>query len=74
MIATGAFNQTTAERIGKAVLDPVIQASVTLKVDKALTAARRIQDEEELMEREAIKRNVNRKSTVTNIACRYWLS
>ena len=59
MIAADAFNQTTAERIGTAVLDPVLQASVTLKVDKALTAARRIQDEEELMEREAIKRNAH---------------
>lgn len=59
MIVANAFNQTTAVYISNAVHDPVIQASITLKVDKALTAARRIQDEEELMEREAVKRNAH---------------
>lgn len=59
MIAADAFNQSTSEHISNAVHDPVIQASITLKVDKALTAARRIQDEEELMECEAVKRNAH---------------
>ena len=59
MEAADEFNQHTNERVAQAVADPVLQASDILKVDKALTAARRIQDEEELMEREAIKRNAH---------------
>jgi len=59
MEAADEFNQLTNERAAQAVADPVLQASTLLKVDKALTAARRIQDEEKLMEREAIKRNAH---------------
>ena len=59
MEAADEFNSRTNELVAQAVPDPVLQSSTTLKVEKALTAARRIQGEEELMEREAIKRNAN---------------
>ena len=41
------------------VTDPVLHISTALKVEKALTAAPRIHAEEELMEREMIKRNAH---------------
>lgn len=59
MEAADDFNKRTNERVAQAVNDPELQVSTTLKVEKALTAARRIHDEEELMEREAIKRNAH---------------
>ena len=59
MEAADELNQSTNERMAQEVTDPVLQASTILKVDKALTSARRIHDEEELMEREAIKRNAH---------------
>ncbi|AIZ34745.1 MULTISPECIES: hypothetical protein [Pseudomonas] len=59
MEAADEFNSRTSELVVQAVPDPVLQSSTTLKVEKALTAARRIQGEEELMEREAIKRNAH---------------
>lgn len=59
MEAADEFNSRTSELVVKAVPDPVLQSSTTLKVEKALTAARRIQGEEELMEREAVKRNAH---------------
>ncbi|MGE1152241.1 hypothetical protein [Pseudomonas kitaguniensis] len=57
--AADEFNRRTSELVVQAVPDPVLQSSTTLKVEKALTAARRIHAEEELMEREAIKRNAH---------------
>jgi hypothetical protein len=59
MEAANELNQRTNERVAQAITDPVLQASTILKVDKALMAARRIHDEEGLMEREAIKRNAH---------------
>ena len=59
MEAANELNQRINERVTQAITDPVLQASTILKVDKALTAARRIHDEEELMAREAIKRNAH---------------
>lgn len=59
MNAANDFNQRTGELISQAATDPTYQASITLKVDKALTAARRIHYEEELMEAEAIRRNAH---------------
>lgn len=59
LAAADEFNQRTRERVAQAVADPVLQASTILKVEKTLTAARRIRDEEELMEREAVKRNAH---------------
>lgn len=41
------------------VTDPVPHSSTALKVEKALTAARSIHAEEELMEREVIKLNAH---------------
>ncbi|WP_256676076.1 hypothetical protein [Pseudomonas sp. Kh13] len=52
MEAADEFNSRTSELVVQGVLDPVLQSSTTLKVEKALTAARRIQGEEKLMERE----------------------
>jgi hypothetical protein len=57
MVAADAFNQTSNARVTEAVYDPSYQASTLLKVEKTLTAVRRIHDEEELMEREAIRRH-----------------
>ena len=57
--AANEFNSRTSELIAQAVTDPVLHDSIWLKVEKALTAGRRIRDEEELMEREAIKRNAH---------------
>lgn len=57
--AADELNSRTSELVAQAVPDPVLQNSTALKVEKALTAARRIQGEEELMEREAIKRNAH---------------
>lgn len=59
MSAANEFNQHIRELISQAVTEPVHQASITLKVEKALTAARRIHDEEALMESEAIRRNAH---------------
>lgn len=59
MEAADEFNKRTSELVADAVSDLMLQSSTTLKVEKALTAARRIHGEEELMAREAIKRNVH---------------
>ena len=59
MAAADEFNKRTSELVADAVSDPVLQSSTTLKVEKALTAARRIQGEVELIEREALKRNAH---------------
>ncbi|SAM30503.1 hypothetical protein [Pseudomonas sp. 1 R 17] len=40
--AADEFNSRTSELVVQAVPDPVLQSSTTLKVEKALTAARRI--------------------------------
>lgn len=57
--AADEFNQGMEERVKKALDDPQLQTSTILKVEKALKSGRRIRDEEELMEREAIKRNAH---------------
>lgn len=57
--AANQFNQHISERISQAVIDPIQRTSINLKVDKTLTAARRLRDEEALMENEAIKRNAH---------------
>ncbi|EKG29660.1 hypothetical protein [Pseudomonas avellanae] len=59
MSAADEFNQGIHDRVRQALDDPLLQTSTILKVEKALTAGRRIRDEEELMEREAIKRNAH---------------
>lgn len=59
MNAANEFNQRTSELIFQAVTDPTHLASITLKVEKALTAADRIRNEEDLMEAEAIRRNAH---------------
>lgn len=57
--AADAFNVDHANRVRLVESSPVIAASTLLKVGKALTAGRRLRDEEELMEREAIRRNAH---------------
>ena len=59
MTAADDFNQGIHDRIRQALDDPQLQTSTILKVEKTLTSGRRIRDEEELMEREAVKRNAN---------------
>ncbi len=59
MTAADDFNQGIHDRIRQALDDPQLQTPTILKVEKTLTSGRRIRDEEELMEREAVKRNAN---------------
>ena len=59
MSAADEFNQGIHDLVTKVLGDPQLQTSTILKVEKALTSGRRIRDEEELMEREAIKRNAH---------------
>lgn len=59
MAAADAFNESYQDRVKQAEASPVITASTILKVGKALTAGRRLRDEEELMERESIRRNAH---------------
>ncbi|PHN33335.1 hypothetical protein [Pseudomonas sp. ICMP 561] len=59
MEAADEFSNRTGKLVANAVSDPVRQSSTTLKVEKAFTSARRIQGEEDLMERGAIRRNAH---------------
>ncbi|MBP5053738.1 hypothetical protein [Pseudomonas chlororaphis] len=53
------FNEHFQGRVRQAIGSADLQASTILKVEKALTSGRRIRDEEELMEQEALRRNAS---------------
>ncbi|MFP3995120.1 hypothetical protein SHV74_11265 [Pseudomonas capeferrum] len=57
--AADTFNVLHPERVRQAEASSELAASTILKVGKALTAGRRLRDEEELMEQEAIRRNAH---------------
>nr|WP_298114083.1 hypothetical protein [uncultured Pseudomonas sp.] len=53
------FNEQFRERVRLATSSPGTQESIILKVEKTLIAGRRIRDEEQLMEQEALRRNAS---------------
>ncbi|BCD88125.1 hypothetical protein PSm6_45320 [Pseudomonas solani] len=57
--AADEFNAHIHERVRQTVDSVDLQTSTILKIEKALTSGRRLRDEEELMEQEALRRNAS---------------
>lgn len=55
--AANALNPILRQALSARVMDPVVQRSLELKIDKALQAKQRLQDEEALMLVEALRRH-----------------
>ncbi|MEW6150890.1 MAG: hypothetical protein AB1745_23140 [Pseudomonadota bacterium] len=55
--AANALNPTLRQALSGRAMDPVVKRSLELKIDKALQAKRRLQDEEALMLAEALRRH-----------------
>ncbi|KPG02086.1 hypothetical protein IP86_00970 [Rhodopseudomonas sp. AAP120] len=57
--AANALNPTLRQALSARAMDPVLKRSLELKIDKALQAKQRLQDEEVLMLVEALRRHTN---------------
>lgn len=57
--AADEFNEHVRERVLQVIVSAELQTSTILKVEKTITSGRRIRDEEQLMEQEALRRNAS---------------
>ncbi len=57
--AANALNPSLRQALSARSMDPILKRSLELKIDKALQAKQRLQDEETLMLTEALRRHVN---------------
>ncbi|MBN9603066.1 MAG: hypothetical protein J0G33_09060 [Afipia felis] len=57
--AANALNPTLLQALSARSLDPIVKRSLELKIDKALQAKQRLQDEEALMLAEALRRHAD---------------
>lgn len=57
--AANALNPTLRQALAARPIEPVVKRSLEMKIDKALQAKQRLQDEETLMQKEAIRRHAN---------------
>lgn len=59
--AANALNPSLRQAFSARSMDPIVKRSLELKIDKALQAKQRLQEEEALMLTEAMRRHVNEK-------------
>jgi hypothetical protein len=63
--AANVLNPTLRQALSARAMDPVVKRSLELKIDKALQAKQRLQDEEALMLAEALRRHADDERTDT---------
>jgi hypothetical protein len=57
--AANALNPSLRQELSARSMDPILKRSLEMKIDKAVQAKKRLQDEETLMLTEALRRHVN---------------
>ena len=57
--AASALNPMLRQALASRLIEPVVKRSLEMKIDKALQAKQRLQDEEALMLKEAVRRHAN---------------